>query len=84
MTLRFFRLRMKNKIIEFAFGLKTLMNYVTNTEIGDATDPALIESFRVKDFDLCVLTIYSALLCYFPPAISIQIAKTPDKCPELS
>ena len=75
MTLRFFRLRMKNEIIEFAFGLKTLMHYVTNTEIGDATDP---------DFDLCVLTIYSALLCYFPPAISIQIAKTPGKCPELS
>ena len=33
------------------------MNYVTNAEIGDATDPALIESLGVKDFDLCVVTM---------------------------
>ena len=33
------------------------MNYVTNAEIGDATDPALIASLGVKDFDLCVVTM---------------------------
>ncbi len=33
------------------------MGYVTNAEIGDATDPALIESLGVKDFDLCVVTM---------------------------
>ena len=33
------------------------MNYVTNAEIGDATDPALIDSLGVKDFDLCVVTM---------------------------
>lgn len=33
------------------------MSYVTNAEIGDATDPALIASLGVKDFDLCVVTM---------------------------
>ena len=33
------------------------MGYVTNAEIGDATDPALIESLGVRDFDLCVVTM---------------------------
>ena len=33
------------------------MCYVTNAEIGDATDPALIDSLGVKDFDLCVVTM---------------------------
>ena len=33
------------------------MGYVTNAEIGDASDPALIESLGVKDFDLCVVTM---------------------------
>ena len=33
------------------------MTYVTNAEIGDAADPALIESLGVKDFDLCVVTM---------------------------
>ena len=33
------------------------MSYVTNAEIGDAADPALIESLGVKDFDLCVVTM---------------------------
>ena len=33
------------------------LNYVTNAEIGDATDPALIESLGVRDFDLCVVTM---------------------------
>lgn len=33
------------------------MAYVTNAEIGDATDPALIDSLGVKDFDLCVVTM---------------------------
>lgn len=33
------------------------LHYVTNAEIGDATDPALIESLGVKDFDLCVVTM---------------------------
>lgn len=33
------------------------MGYVTNAEIGDATDPALIDSLGVKDFDLCVITM---------------------------
>ena len=33
------------------------MSYVTNAEIGDATDPALIDSLGVKDFDLCVVTM---------------------------
>ena len=33
------------------------MSYVTNAEIGDATDPALIDSLGVRDFDLCVVTM---------------------------
>ena len=33
------------------------MRYVTNAEIGDATDPVLIASLGVKDFDLCVVTM---------------------------
>lgn len=33
------------------------MSYVTNAEIGDATDPALIDSLGVSDFDLCVITM---------------------------
>ena len=33
------------------------MGYVTNAEIGDATDSALIESLGVRDFDLCVVTM---------------------------
>ncbi|MBR5960224.1 MAG: TrkA family potassium uptake protein [Clostridia bacterium] len=33
------------------------MSYATNAEIGDATDPALIASLGVKDFDLCVVTM---------------------------
>ena len=33
------------------------MNYATNAEIGDATDPALIRALGVKDFDLCVVTM---------------------------
>ncbi len=33
------------------------LRYVTNAEIGDATDPVLIESLGVKDFDLCVVTM---------------------------
>ena len=33
------------------------LGYVTNAEIGDAADPALIESLGVKDFDLCVVTM---------------------------
>ena len=33
------------------------MGYVTNAEIGDATDPALIDALGVRDFDLCVVTM---------------------------
>ena len=33
------------------------IGYVTNAEIGDATDPALIESLGVRDFDLCVVSM---------------------------
>ena len=33
------------------------MSYVTNAEIGDATDPALIDALGVRDFDLCVVTM---------------------------
>ena len=33
------------------------MAYVTNAEIGDATDPAMIEALGVRDFDLCVVTM---------------------------
>ena len=33
------------------------MSYVTNAEIGDAADPALISSLGVRDFDLCVVTM---------------------------
>ena len=33
------------------------MSYVTNGEIGDATDPALIDALGVRDFDLCVVTM---------------------------
>ena len=31
--------------------------YVTNAEIGDATDPALIDALGVREFDLCVVTL---------------------------
>ena len=37
--------------------IQEAMNYVTNAEIGDATDPALIDALGVKDFDLCVITM---------------------------
>ena len=37
--------------------IQDAMAYVTNAEIGDATDPMLIESLGVKDFDLCVVTM---------------------------
>ena len=33
------------------------LSYVTNADIGDATDPALIDSLGVKDFDVCVVTM---------------------------
>ena len=33
------------------------MDYVTNAEIGDATDPALIEALGVQEFDLCVVAM---------------------------
>ena len=33
------------------------MSYVTNAEIGDATDPALIDALGVREFDLCVVTM---------------------------
>ena len=37
--------------------VQNALEYVTSAEIGDATDPALIESLGVKDFDLCVVTM---------------------------
>ena len=37
--------------------IQDAMGYVTNAEIGDATDPALIDSLGVRDFDLCVVTM---------------------------
>jgi trk system potassium uptake protein TrkA len=37
--------------------IQEAMSYVTNAEIGDATDPALIDALGVKDFDLCVITM---------------------------
>ena len=33
------------------------MAYVTNAEIGDAADPALIEALGVREFDLCVIAM---------------------------
>ena len=33
------------------------MAYVTNAQIGDATDPALIEALGVREFDLCVVAM---------------------------
>ena len=33
------------------------MSFVTNAQIGDASEPALIEALGVKDFDLCVVTM---------------------------
>ena len=33
------------------------MAYVTNAEIGDATDTALIDALGVEEFDLCVVTM---------------------------
>lgn len=33
------------------------MDYVTNAQIGDAADPALIDALGVEDFDLCVVTM---------------------------
>ncbi len=33
------------------------MDYLTNAESGDATDPMLIDSLGVQDFDLCVVTM---------------------------
>ena len=37
--------------------IQEAMAYVTNAEIGDATDPALIDALGVRDFDLCVVTM---------------------------
>ena len=37
--------------------IRDAMSYVTNAEIGDAADPALIDVLGVKDFDLCVVTM---------------------------
>lgn len=37
--------------------IQDAMGYVTNAEIGDATDPTLIDSLGVRDFDLCVVTM---------------------------
>ena len=37
--------------------IQEAMAYVTNAEIGDATDPAFIDALGVKDFDLCVVTM---------------------------
>ena len=34
--------------------IQEAMSYVTNAEIGDATDPALIDALGVRDFDMCV------------------------------
>lgn len=36
--------------------IQEALNYVTNGQIGDATDPALIDTLGVQDFDLCVVT----------------------------
>ena len=33
------------------------MDYVTNAEIGDATDPALIDALGVREFDLCIVAM---------------------------
>jgi len=37
--------------------IQEAMSYATNAEIGDAADPALLDSLGVKDFDLCVVTM---------------------------
>lgn len=37
--------------------IQDAMSYVTNGQIGDATDPALIDALGVSDFDLCVVTM---------------------------
>lgn len=37
--------------------VQSAMSYVTNGEIGDASNPALIDALGVKDFDLCVVTM---------------------------
>ena len=37
--------------------IQDAMSYVTNAEIGDATDPSLIDALGVRDFDLCVVTM---------------------------
>lgn len=33
------------------------MDYVTNAQIGDATDPALLDALGVREFELCVVTM---------------------------
>lgn len=37
--------------------IQEAMSYATNAEIGDATDPSLIDALGVRDFDLCVVTM---------------------------
>lgn len=37
--------------------IQDAMAYVTNAEIGDATDPALIDALGIREFDLCVVTM---------------------------
>ena len=37
--------------------IQDAMAYVTNAEIGDAADPALIDALGVREFDLCVVTM---------------------------
>lgn len=37
--------------------IQDALHYITNAEIGDATDPALIDSLGVRDFDVCVVSL---------------------------
>ena len=61
------------------------MSYVTNAQIGDATDPALIDSLGVREFDLCVVTmghdlqasleITALLKKYGAPFVLVRVAR---------
>lgn len=37
--------------------IQEALPFITNGEIGDASDPYLIQALGVKDFDLCVITL---------------------------
>ena len=51
------------------------MAYVTNAEIGDAADPALIDALGVEEFDLCVVTMGHDLQASLEITLTLEKAR---------